>query len=355
MRFLIDIGHPAHVHLFRNFAKEMILIGHEFLFTCREKEFEIELLEAHCLPYLSFGPKYSGLAGKIWGMFKFGYKEYKVARKFKPDFLLSHGSIYAAHAAFIIGKPHIALEDTFNFEQIRLYLPFTKYVLTADYKHPLSNHRKNISYAGYHELAYLHPKWFTPNPNILNSLGLRNDEKYVLIRFVSWKASHDAGHSGMSFENKLKAIKEFERYAKVFISSEKKLPKELEKYRLPTKPQEIHDVIAFSQFLFGESSTMSEEAAMLGVPSVYMFNNSTLYTTHLEKDYGLMYNFSESHEDQVNAIEKGVDLLSNNELRYSWQVNREKMLSERCDVTAYLVWFFENYPDSATGKVSFKS
>jgi predicted glycosyltransferase len=133
------------------------------------------------------------------------------------------------------------------------------------------------------------------------------------------------------------------------------LPKELEKYRLPTKPQEIHNVIAFSHFLFGESSTMSEEAAMLGVPSIYMYNNSTLYTNHLEKDYGLMYNFSESHEDQVKAIEKGVELLSNIELRNIWQVKRKKMLLERWDVTAYLVFFFENFPESATGKVLYKS
>ncbi|MCC5918097.1 MAG: DUF354 domain-containing protein [Cryomorphaceae bacterium] len=353
MRFLIDIGHPAHVHLFKFFALDMMKKGHEFLFTCRQKEFEIELLEAHNLPYVSFGPKYSGLVGKVWGMFKFGYKEYKTAKKFKPDFFLSHGSIYAAHAAFFLGKPHIAMEDTFNFEQIRLYLPFTKYVLTSDYMHPLSSHRKNISYPGYHELCYLHPNRFKAEPSIFSKLGLKENDKYVLIRFVSWNATHDAGHTGMSFENKLKAIELFKKYGKVFISSEKKLPEELEKYRLPSRPEDIHHVIAHTQLLFGESSTMSEEAAMLGVPSVYMFNNSTLYTKHLEDDYGLMFNFSESDSDQNKAIEKAQELLENPSLKSEWEVRKMKMLSERCDVTNYLTWFFENYPKSAEGKISF--
>ena len=46
MRILIDIGHPAHVHIFKNFAHEMEKRGHELLFTCRDKEFEIAPLEA---------------------------------------------------------------------------------------------------------------------------------------------------------------------------------------------------------------------------------------------------------------------------------------------------------------------
>ncbi|MFM7730308.1 MAG: DUF354 domain-containing protein, partial [Flavobacteriales bacterium] len=181
MKFLVDIGHPAHVHLFKNFARVMTQRGHEFLFTCRQKEFEIELLDSYGLQHISFGPKYKGLMGKLWGMLKFGWMEYRVARRFKPNFFLSHGSIYAAHASFLYGKPHISLEDTYNFEQVRLYLPFTKYVLTADYAHPLSNHPKNRSYAGYQELAYLHPNHYQPNKEVLQQLGLQPDDAVVII------------------------------------------------------------------------------------------------------------------------------------------------------------------------------
>lgn len=70
-------------------------------------------------------------------MFKFDYLEWRTCLRFKPDILLSHGSICAAHAAWLIGKPHIAFEDTFNFEQVRLYKPFTDTILTSDYDNPL--------------------------------------------------------------------------------------------------------------------------------------------------------------------------------------------------------------------------
>lgn len=345
MKILVDIGHPAHVHLFKHFAWEMQERGHNILFTCRDKEFEIQLLTNYGFKFINFGKKYKSTLGKILGMFIFDFKELMVSLKFKPDILISHGSIYAAHAAWFLRKPHISMEDTYNFEQIRLYLPFTKHVLTSDYEIPLKS-KKLIKYAGYHELAYLHPNHFTPNKSVLNELGINQGEKYVIIRFVSWNASHDIGHKGISYENKLKAIKEFEKYAKVFISSEGKLPQELEKYRIKIKPERMHDALAFSSFIFGESSTMAEEAAMLGVPSIYITTNNTLYTLHLERDYDLIFNYSETEEDQLKAIEKGVELLKSEGLKNEWLVKRNKMLAEKIDVTSFMVWFIENYPKS---------
>mgnify|MGYP000973114894 CR=1 FL=1 len=346
MRILIDIGHPAHVHLFKHFAWEMMAKGHDILFTCREKEFEIELLKQCGFTYKSFGKKYKSTLGKILGMIEFDVKELIAGIKFKPDVFLSHGSMYAAHAAFLMRKPHIAFEDTYNLEQVRLYLPFTIQVLTSDYDHPIKSN-KVIKYAGYHELAYLHPNRFTPDKSVLKELGVIEGEKFVIIRFVSWNASHDIGHKGISSEKKLKAIEEFSKVAKVFISSESELPNKLEKYRVRIEPHRMHDAIAFASLVFGESSTMAEEAAMLGVPSVYIFNNSTFYTTHLEKEYRLMYNYSESIEGQQNAIEKGIEILKSSGLREEWQAKREKMLNDKIDVTAFLVWFIENYPQSA--------
>lgn len=345
MRILIDIGHPAHVHYFKHFAREMGKKGHDVFFTCREKEFEIDLLTYYGFQFKSFGKKYQSSLGKIWGLVEFDVKEFLTGLKFKPDILLSAGSIYAAHASFLLGKPHIALEDTFNFEQIRLYLPFTDVVLTADYDHPLKS-PKVIKYSGYQELAYLHPNRFQPDRNILKELGVSPEEKYVIIRFVSWKATHDLGHKGIYFENKIKAVKEFEKYAKVFISSEKPLPDELIPYKINIPPYKIHDAIVFSSLLYGESTTMAEEAAMLGVPAIINYKHVTFYTEHLEREYSILFNLTLENFNQINAIRKGIELLSNSKTKSEWQFRRQKMLIDKIDVTAFLVWFVENYPES---------
>lgn len=345
MKLLIDIGHPAHVHLFKCFAQAMQLKGHDILFTCRDKEFEIQLLNHYGFLYISFGKKFRSTFGKIVGMLKFDFQSIKASLKFKPDIFLSHGSIIASHTAFLLNKPHITFEDTFNFEQIKLYEPFTDVILTSDYDHPLKS-KKVIKYPGYNELAYLHPNRFKPDKFVLDELGIKENEPYVIIRFVSWQASHDVGHKGISFEHKIKAVKAFSEYARVFISSESPLPVELQPFRFSLPPHRMHDAIAFSSLVFGESSTMSEEAAMLGVPSVYLFTNSTFYTQHLEKDYGLMFNFSESESDQQMAIDKGVGLLQQVNLREEWQKSRAKMLADKIDVTAFMLWLVENYPHS---------
>lgn len=347
MRVLIDIGHPAHVHLFKHVALDMQARGHEFLFTCREKEFEIELLEASGLQYRSFGKKRSGIVGKVFGMLAFDYAEWKTAKAFKPDLFMSHGSIYAAHAAYFMGKPHIALEDTYNFEQVRLYLPFSKYVLTADYEHPLSRHPKNISYSGYHETAYLHPNRFNPDSSVLSEVGLNKNESFVLLRFVSWKATHDIGHKGISYERKLEAIEKFSKFARVFISSEAELPHELKQYQLQIEPQRMHDLMAFASLLWAESFTMPAECSVLGTPSIIMHNTRSLYLKEQEEKYGLCFNYTESDEDQQKAIAKGVDILKTPNLREKWQEKKNVLVRDKIDLSSYLIWFLENYPKSA--------
>jgi hypothetical protein len=345
LKIIIDIGHPAHVHLFKNFTWEMQKRGHEILFTCRDKEFVLYLLNKYRFNYTSFGKKYISKFRKLYGLIKFDINELIEGIKFKPDVFLSHGSIYAAHAAFLLRKPHISLEDTFNFEQVNLYKPFTETILVSDYNHPLKSY-KNISYAGYHELAYLHPNRFVPDENVLKELGMDGDEKYIVIRFVAWNATHDSGCIGISKENKIRAVHEFKKYSQVFITSEANLPEELSRYEIKIDPNQMHDVIAFSSLMFGDSSTMAEEAAILGVPSVYVSGISTYYTKHLENQYKLMFNFSDSAEDQLQAINKGIELLKTPEIKCDWKKRKEKMLSERIDVTEFLVWFIENYPKS---------
>ncbi len=347
MNILIDIGHPAHVHLFKNAARKFIEDGHSVLFTCRDKEFEIQLLETNGFNYVSFGKKFKSLTGKIWGLLKFVMKEWKVCLRFKPDVLLSHGSPYAAIASRLYGKSHITFDDTFNMEQVRLFEPFSKVVLTGKYEHPVIS-RKEIHYDAYHELAYLHPKYFTPDASVLEDLHVSPDEKYVLVRFVAWNASHDIGHAGISAKNKINAIQTLSRYAKVFISSEGSLPAELERFRLKTRPEQLHSVIAFASLVWGESLTIPSEASVLGVPSVVNHNTKSCILEDQKKRYDICYTYSESYEDQLKALNKCVEILKRNkeEIRTLWAEKSRLLVSEHIDLTAFLVWFVENYPSS---------
>jgi uncharacterized protein len=344
MKYLIDIGHPAHVHYFRNFAKEMTLKGHQILFTCRNKEMTIALLKHYNLSFISFGKPYKSVPGKLFGLFYFTFRVLIVAIKFKPDILLN-ASMYSAITAWLLRKPHFSFEDTFNMEQIRLYRPFTSCIFTGDYEHPALG-VKEIIFSGYQELLYLHPNRFAPDNSVLQELGVSVDEKYVILRFVSWNASHDIGHKGITYENKLKAVNEFSKFAKVFISSESKLPNELKKYQIKIAPYKMHDALAFAALHWAESFTMPAECSVLGTPSVVIHNTKSYYLSEQQEKYGLCYCYSESDIDQQKAIEKGLELLQVSGVKEEWKRRRDKMLTDKIDVTAFLVWFVENYPES---------
>ena len=339
-RILIDIGHPAHVHMFRCFADEMLRRGHKVLFTCRTKEFETELLTANHFDFINLGKKSTSVVGKVFDMLRFDAKEWSIARRFKPDVFISHGSIVASHVAWLRRKPHVTFEDTFNMEQVRLYAPFTKVIITADYDNPLSSWSKVLSVPCYNELLYLHPNRFTPDESVRAELGLHEGERYVIIRFVGWNATHDMGNNGISVVNKIRAVRAFEHYGKVFISSECPLPKPLEAYRFPLKPERMHDAEAFAALVFGESATMASEAAVLGVPSIYIDTVGRYYTRELESKYSLCYNFTESEQDQLRAIDKGVEILSG-KTHVDYKAARTQLLKDKIDVTAFFVDFIE--------------
>lgn len=344
IKILIDIGHPAHIHYFKNLAKLLIKNNMKVLFTIRDKDVVVPLISAYKFPYKNFGRNFKSMFGKIFGGLYFTFRFFMVAICFRPNFILN-ASPYSAFVSYILRVPHISLEDTFNMEQVKLYLPFTKVVFTSDYNHPPLG-KKEIEYSGYQELLYLHPNYFTPNISVYNDLNIKKHENFVIIRFVSWNASHDRGHHGMILENKIRAVKEFSKYAKVFISSENELIGELKQYQIKIPPEKMHDAIAYASLIYGESATMVSEGAMLGVPGIFLDNVGRYYTRDQEKKYGLVFNYTESLEDQEKSIQKGIELLKTPGIKEEWQKRKIKMLKDKIDVTAFLVWFFENYPNS---------
>jgi len=341
MRILIDIGHPGHVHLFKNFAWIMQKKGHKILFTTREKEFEIDLIKKYKFQYISFGSKYYSTFGKLFGLIEFDMKMLFASLKFRLDIYLSHGSMYAAQIAWLLRKPHISFEDTGNQEQIKLYKPFTKTILTSDV-FPFSYGHKQIRYQGHHEIAYLTPKYFTPDKGIFDLLKVKKNKPYAVLRFVSWDASHDIGQKGLDIKTKHHIIDLLtKKNIKVFISSEKNLPAGLQQYQIGIPPEKMHDALYFADIFIGEGATMAMEAGVLGTPSVYINSLGGSNCQDLEQ-YDLVYNFS----DSVGVLDKINTLINSKILKGYYKEKRNKLLKNKIDVTAFLVWFIESYPNS---------
>ena len=342
-RILIDIGHPAQVHHFKNLYWELEKLGWECIFTAKQKEMSFYLLKKYGLNYIEIGSAKKSLIRKISHLLVNEYKFMKAVIQFKPDLIFSRSSAHSAHISKILRIPHVGFSDTESATLLdRITEPFINMKITGNsYKKRLG--KNHFFFNGNVELAYLHPNRFKPDPSILNYLGVKPDETYVIMRFVSWNAHHDVGLNGLSVDMKIKAVKTISEYAKVFITSEDKLPNELNRYKITIPPERMHHALAFASLLYGESATMASECACLGVPAIYLDNVGRGYTDE-EELFGLVYNFTHSIQDQEASISKAVEILTIPEGKKIWRENLKQYISKKIDVTAFMVWIAENYP-----------
>ncbi|MCB9284855.1 MAG: DUF354 domain-containing protein [Lewinellaceae bacterium] len=334
MRVIFDIGHPAHVHLFKHVARLLMKDGAKVLFTARDKEFELDLLKAEGFEYENFGKHYRSLRGKIWGLIKYDLRMLLTGMRFKPDLLVSHGTLYAAHAAPFLGAKYLSIEDTGNMEQVVLYRPFTDIILTPEVL-PKDLGPKQVRYNGYHELAYLHPEFFTPDPGILDWLGVKEGEPYAIIRFISWEATHDVGHKGMTTEDKINLVKKLSKEMKVFITSERAVTDELQQFCMRIPPDKFHHALNYASIVISEGTTTGTEAGILGTPCVYI---STFIDPNLQEmeQFGLVYNTSESEK-----VFEMVDFVLAQD-RESYREKAKAFVDSKVNVSRYYYDFIVN-------------
>ena len=340
MKIHIDIGHPAHVHLFKNFARLMKESGNSVSFTVRDKESVLVLMEREGLAYTCLGRHYRSPAGKAWGLVKFNFTILKLSLSEKPDIFLSHGSIYTILSSLLLRIPNISLEDTGNTEQVMLYRYFTKAIITSD-SFRKDYGRKQVRYRGCHELAYLHPVRFSPDRGVRRDLGVGDDEKYFIVRFVSWKASHDLAHSGMSLQDKKDIVKTLLNYGKVFISSESALPDDMATFRFFLPPERMHHALAFAHLYVGEGATMASEAAVLGTAALYI-NPMEAGSIDEQEASGLVYHF----RNAKGVKEKIRLLLEDPAAKEKAMAKSGEYVSTRTDLTAWLAEFIKLWPES---------
>ncbi len=344
MRIIVEMGHPGHVHHFKNMIWELEKKGHKVKICTADKEVALNLLDAYGFKYEVLGKNHgSGFIKKIPLLIKFELKMLNIATKFKPDLFVCRGSPISAHVSKILSKKSISFNDTEHTKVIDKYtFPLLDRIITPScFK--LSLGAKQIRYNGYTELAYLHPEYFKPNPKILEELGFCENDTFIVLRFVSWNAHHDVGQHGI--RDKIEFVKKLEKYGRVLITSEGQLSPELEKYKIRISPEKLHDLLYYATLYIGEGATTASECAVLGTHAIYVNTLRLGYTDEEEYRYGLVYNFSDPNTMEKDAFNKAVELLEKPDLISEGKKKRERLLEDKIDVTAFMVKCIEQYQD----------
>jgi len=350
MKIIIYLGHPAQFHFSKNIIYKLLQNGHQVKILLKTKDVLEKLVKEYGFEYENIqerGRKNNKLSIFLASINR-TISVFKIARIFKPDLLMGTDSS-VAQTGFLLNIPILTtLEDDFDVikKLANLTYPFTTYIVVPKVCDVGKWDSKKIPYDGYMKLAYLHPNYFIPNERIVSKYI--HAEKYCLIRLAQLNAHHDSGIKGLDLKivNKIIAICEQKNY-RVFISSEASLESSFSDYQLKINQNDIHHIMAFSSLLISDSQSMSVEAAMLGIPSIRFsdFAGRISVLEELEYNYQLTYGIPTSQPEKLEALVD--ELLSIQNLNDIYKHRRERMLSEKIDVTAFFVWFIENYPESA--------
>ncbi len=342
MRILVEITHPAQVHLWRNAIGIWKARGHTVAVASRRKECLTGLLDEAGIEHVCLSRQAHGLLGLACELVVRYVRMIRLVGRFKPDVLVGECCISAGLAGRLTRRPVVVFENAEHAQlQQRLTTPFATVICTTTaYRKDWG--KKHVRYEGIDNLAYTHPRYFRPDPNALSAAGLTAGQPYCILRLVSWRAAHDWNTSGISQQTAEDLIATLERHGRVLISSEGPLPAQWESYRIQAPPSAMLTLLSQAAIYVGEGASMAAEAACLGTPAVYINPLPLGYLRELQDRYGLVRCVTTATDAQA-AIE---EMLS--QPRQMWSASRQRLLEEKVDVTQYAADFVEQVGSQAS-------
>lgn len=334
---LFYVGHPAHFHNVKNLIPLLKANGYDSILIVRPKDVLLDLVTEANFKYITLPPK-SGKGAMAMAkdlLLRF-VVIWKACSKYKVRLLIGTEPIITHVAKIRSLKSVVINEDDADAvpKFAKLAYPLASVILAPNGCSTGEFEPKTIRYKGYHELAYLSPKYFTPDWQAVSSF-FKGPKAYVVLRFSSLNAHHDSGIAGIDDAFATRLIDLIKDNYQVVITSERELSKSLEPYRQAFHPSLMHHVLAFAKLLIGDSQTMSAEAMVLGTPSIRCndFVGRLAYLGELERHYKLGYGVMPANKEEIeNHLQV---LLANNSLEDEWNAKRNIMLAEKIDVTTF--------------------
>lgn len=353
MKFLFFFVHPSKFHVFRHTINILSNHGHEVDILITSKDVLEKLIinegwkytnifpEGRKIPWLptKIGAAYN-LIRTVYRLQKYINKSGKKYDLFITDDLLVVNGWFTKTKTF-----HFQDDDITAVPESAFILQFADNIISPSVSKFGRFQKKTVPFYGYKELGSLHPSRFTPDFEKTRQFNPEGG-KYFLLRLVSLKATHDVGKSGLNDNEVSRLIKRLEQFGKVFITSERTLPPQFEKYRISINPNDIAHAIYFADFLISDSQTMSAEAGVLGTPYIRFndFVGRISYLNELETKY--LLGIGIKTKDKTLLFECIEAFLFNKDLKKEYRYKKQKMLSEKIDLSGFLIWLIEEYPGS---------
>jgi len=345
MNILIDTGHPAEIHFFRNIAFHLEKQGHSVYWGIREKDCSLEIAKSYNLKFFSKGKGSYFLLLKLLYFFRAVFILLQKAKSIKPHILISFASPYAGTVAKLLNIPHIIFLDTEHEAFLSWFdRNLSSHIITPSCFHKNLGH-KQITVNTYKELAYLNSTYFWNNSKSTQKLKIPQKD-FILVRLVNHGALHNIFRKKWENKSKFHFIHKLAKSYSIIISSEISLPENLQQYSYTSSPELLHQIINEAKMTVGESATVATESSVLGVPAILIDNSNLGYVNEIKNRYQLIKQYKPESEELKKA-EKYIHETMQNSSYHEHKKRRTKLLNEKIDITAFMTWFIQNYPESA--------
>ena len=332
-KVFIDLNHPADFHFFKYLIKRMEDKGCSIMVVARDKECLHSLLDEAGINYISRGRGKHNLAGKylyaVWILMQL----LVLLTRFRPGIAMSLSSPYLSILSRFLGITCVTYDDTdYNPRLLPLIKKSTYLLSPATY--PYKFHDNHFHLPALKELAYLHPAFFKSE---LERTG-------VFFRLTRTDSIHHSTASMLNQNLVIEKMKNMSPHYKIFLSSELDLKLQSINSIKQADTIQIHRDLASCRVFWGNSATMAAEAAVLGIPAIFVSAEKFAYINELEA-CGLLYYY---HPDHLNASFKKLDsILADNPPSNQFQEFHKSLLKEKINMTSFMEWFIENIPNNA--------
>ncbi len=339
MTYLFELNHPKHYYQFKYVMQQLQQNGHTVKVIARDKDVLLSVLNEEKVEYTIFGKHRKKMIDKIFGTIPILFNYFSIVRKLKPDVIVSKASFYGTFTAWLTRRKSVIFPDSEVVKVTNRYVAplATKIITPATFG--LDFGKKHSRVEGFFEDCYLNPHVFQPNQQIILKYGLKRP--YAIFRFVGWYANHDVGNKGFSTAQISEMIQTVEKNMTVYISSEKPLPQDFEKYKLPIPSSLMHHALAFADLYLGDSQTMATEAALLGTPAIrsnsFVGPNDMTNFKVLQNKYHLLFNIAQ-YEDVLEQLNK----LSSQSHKQEWTEKKDKYFELVGDTNTIITNLLEN-------------
>ena len=206
-------NHPSQLWVLKSVA-EKLKNDYNIIWFLREKDIAIPLAEKLGIPFKIISNGSRGFLGNLIEYFKTVFISLSLTRKEKIDLWITKNG--ASHlSARILGVKSISfIDDDVDIIPLLAYssFPFTNCIIALESTKMGRWEKKTHRIPGSFEMFYLHPDRFKPDSNIFNELGISNNDRFAIIRLVSFTAHHDLGAKGLTYNLITKVIDISKKY-----------------------------------------------------------------------------------------------------------------------------------------------